>query len=669
VRDDEDTEQELSSIEFTSIELNEGMTGRASAGALSRAVVITLAMGVSLLGQQTAPAPAGAAPQGLIFGRVADAESGAAIPAVVLVLSSEPAAPNRPPRQILADAQGRFVFRNVAAGSYTLVTRIGGNGFSPSGFLVSGLGTQVGPYLNGAYGQRRPNGPAGAIDVVEGERVVDITVRLWRGASIDGTVFDEAGEPLVGLTVAAVRRTTDGRLLTGPTARTDDRGAYHLSTLAPGEYLVVVPQLQVLMPLSTVEAAAAGPLAQADALRLAMTMAPTSAAGGIRAGDSAVAPPSDAGATNSLAPVARGDRTFVYQTTFFPNVTATSRASPITLRSGEERTGVDLHLQPVAAVAVSGTLRDARGPVSNFGVRLLPADSDDGASALDVATTATDGRGAFSFPLVPSGRYTVAALRITPPPPPPGAPAPELPALGVWASQAIAVGDRPVRGLALTLRDGLTVSGRVEFQGASDKPVGAQAQPQVGLDRVPRLSRSMSIQFSARTDASGSFLVRDVMPGRFHVRVLDVPPTWSVQSATLGGREVLDAGFIVTDADITGLVVTYTDQPASITGTVRRRNGGPDVEAAVFLFPADRTKWADARAATRAFRTVRVSKTGTFALTNVIPGEYLVVAAADAAAGDWPDERFMSKLAASATTVRLGAGERPALALTTADIR
>lgn len=228
---------------------------------------------VSLVAQQTPGSQAPAPAQALILGRVVDADSGAAVSGVVLGLSSDAPSSGRP-RQVLTDAQGRFVFPNVSKGSYTIVAGMGGNGFSPSGFIVSGSGHQIGAYLNGGYGQRRPNGPLDTIELGETERVTDLVVRLWKGAAIDGTVFDEAGEPLVGLYVAAVRRSGDGRLLTGPTTRTDDRGAYHLGTLVPGEYLVVVPQLQVLMPLSTVEAATVTPLDPGIVARLASTSAP-----------------------------------------------------------------------------------------------------------------------------------------------------------------------------------------------------------------------------------------------------------------------------------------------------------------------------------------------------------------------------------------------------------
>ena len=115
--------------------------------------------------------------------------------------------------------------------------------------------------------------------------------------------------------------------------------------------------------------------------------------GGVRMGASiaTTAPPNLA---NGLAPERRGDATYAYQTTFSPAATAASRAVVVSVRAGESRVAVDVRLHPVRIVEVSGTLSDASGPVPNFGVHLMPTETGDGASVLEIAATATDGRGA-----------------------------------------------------------------------------------------------------------------------------------------------------------------------------------------------------------------------------------------------------------------------------------
>ena len=115
--------------------------------------------------------------------------------------------------------------------------------------------------------------------------------------------------------------------------------------------------------------------------------------------------------------------------------------------------------------------------------------------------------------------------------------------------------------------------------------------------------------------------------------------------------------------------MSFTDQPAELSGTVSNAKGGADPDASVFVFPADKARWPDARVSTRAFRTVRASKTGSFTMPNMIPGEYFVVAASDESAGDWPDERLLAKLGALASTVRVEPNQKQTVNLRTVTVR
>ena len=176
---------------------------------------------------QTPPA----APAGIVAGRIVDA-SGAAVPAAKVVLlqgpSPEGAVRGYPEgtAHVLSDDSGRFVFTGVAAGTYRIEADKPG-------------------WLTGSLGRRRPGGAGSTFDLAEGERRNDCVVALWRAAVIGGQVLDDAGDPLIGAEVRAVkqvfiagRRQADVPLR----ARTDDRGIYRFSGLLPGEYIVAVLQ-------------------------------------------------------------------------------------------------------------------------------------------------------------------------------------------------------------------------------------------------------------------------------------------------------------------------------------------------------------------------------------------------------------------------------------------
>lgn len=640
---------------------------------LAATAVLAASLLVAALAAQTpGTSGRGAAPaKGLIVGRVVDAVSNTPIASVIVSLSGAPLPSSI---RVMTDAKGRFLFRNVPRGSFSLRATIGGNveaaGFTP------GFGPHVGPYLVGGYGQRRPGGAFHTIDVGDGEQITDADIRLWQSGSIDGIVQDEAGEPLVAVFVAAARRSSDGRLLNGPSTRTDDRGAYHLSGLVPGDYVIVVPTMQAAIPPGTSdELAAATSRTTPLGARLANSGS-RSFTGGIQAGTSLIGL-ADWPNVNVLPPAPRDGALHVYQTTFAPSAATLAAAAAITIGPGEMRAGVDVSMHPVRAVAVSGTLTDNRGPVPNFGLRLFTREEDTGGVGFDIAFTSTDARGEFTFPLVPAGDYLLAARRyatthfgpdVVLPPAPPG-PESFSERYGAYAEQAVSVGEQDVSGLALQLRLPVTVSGRVVFRGSGKRPTAdVMRQLRVFVAPWQPTSRSFyAIPMSNGVDAKDGVTIPNVVPGKYFLTVTDSAAV-SLLSVAIGGKPVTEEPFAIGPDGLSGVTVELTDRPAAVTGSVRTRAGAADANAGVVLFPTNRARWQEIRPSSRLFRHVRVLKGGTFSVRPVLPGEYFVAAVADDATGQFPEQKFLESLAAVATTVNVGVGETSNVVLTTVDV-
>ena len=606
--------------------------------------------------------------KGLMVGRVLDATSNAPIAGVVVSLAGAPLPSSI---RVLTDAKGQFLFRNVPQGSFTLRATTGGN-VQNSGFSwAGGFGPQLGPYLSGGFGQRRPGGLLQSIDLADGEQIADVVIKLWQGGSIDGTVRDEAGEPLVDVFVAAARRTSDGQLLNGPSVRTDDRGAYRLATLIPGDYVIVVPQMQAAMPASASDTLATTTNRPLSA-KLANTLAPTFT-GGIAVGSSLVGT-TDRTSGNVLFPVPRENGLHIYQTTFAPSTTSLSAATAVRVGAGEARTGVDVSMRPVRAVAVSGTLADDLGAVANFGVRLFTLEGDTGAIAFDVGYTSTDARGRFTFPLVPPGTYRVVSQRfattqfgpdvVLPPPGPPRA----ADRVGAFAQQEIVVGDQDVSEIALRLGPGVEVSGRVVFRGSGQRPpADAIRQLLVFASPFTPPSRSFPVRpISDGVDAKDGFVIPYNAAGRYVLTVNDSASA-SLLSVSIGGKSVTERPIEIGTTNLSGVVIEMTDRPAEVTGTVRSRGGAPDANAGVVLFTTDRSRWRELRPGARMFRSVRTTKTGSFTLRPILPGEYFVAAIADDATAEFPELKFLEAMATVATTIRVGVSERSTVTLTTVD--
>jgi hypothetical protein len=633
-----------------------GVTALAVAAPLTGQVIVTDTQVTTQFpgaagGRGAAPMPMGT---GLIVGQAVEADSTRPVPGVLVTLSL----PGASPLRALADGQGRFAFRDLPKGRY--------------GITISKAG-----YVDGAHGRVRPAGPTLPIDLGEGQRLGGITIPIWKYAAIAGYVMDEQNEPLVGAQVRVLKRSIVGghwRLVPGPTDLTDDRGAYRIGALEPGEYVVAMPMSQSsdVSISSFVNLDGARDVVTFGNVAQARVAAVASAGGAIRVdsligGGGATPPPDEEG------------RPQAYPTQFYPGASTSTRAAAVSLGSGEERNGVDFQLKPVRTVRVTGSIIGPDGPAANMPVTLVPAETGDLSSPIETLSAFSDASGTFTFAAVPAGQYTLQASRgarggmpmemITqmgaggvavravtvtraggPPPPLPTEPT-------LWAETAVAVGTTDVDDIVVSLREGLKVSGSIQFDGGAARPPADQLSAiSVWLEPAnPRPGGSTSIR--GRVDPSGQFETMGVPPGHYFVRVAGAPQNWYFRGAMLGGQDVSDAPLALESENATGVMLTFTDRPADLSGQVTDANAG-DNAATVIIFPADSAAWSGYGSTTRRLRNVRADKDGRYSAQNLPPGDYLVAAVPDKQAGDWQNPKFLESLAQSATRVRIGAGEK-----------
>jgi hypothetical protein len=135
---------------------------------------------------------------------------------------------------------------------------------------------------------------------------------------------------------------------------------------------------------------------------------------------------------------------------------------------------------------------------------------------------------------------------------------------------------------------------------------------------------------------------------------MTAPESWTLKSVTLGGRDVADSGIDVKQ-DISGVVVTFTDHPTEVSGTVYDQAGRITPDFPIVIFSTDRTSWVSS---SRKVRQGRPSSDGAYRISGLPPGEYFVCAVTGVEQNELNDPKFLEQLAASSFKITLRDGQK-----------
>ena len=339
-------------------------------------------------------------------------------------------------------------------------------------------------WVTAPYGAKAIGRPGSALSLTDGQRAT-VAIRMARGAVITGTVLDQNGQPpAAGMSIRVLqyvyapvtgerRLNPVGRNSLGP----DERGAYRVYGLAPGDYYV-----------SAVGGQGFG--APGRDLHLTSDVDVEQAARAIQDGPSV-----------AVADVPQ--RTIGMSPVFYPGTPSVAQATLVTVRAGEERTGVDFTVQYVPAVHIEGTISLPGGTVPpGTQVNLIASDPSVSAIGFEGLRTArTSAGGTFSFAEVTPGQYKLAARTAVAAPDQ----APGPPSRWLWANLDLDVTGDDIRDLAVVLEDSLTVAGTVRFDSAD----GRSAPTSVRVSLQPEQSPGPVISAaSVAADPDGHFTHR-----------------------------------------------------------------------------------------------------------------------------------------------------------------
>ena len=574
-----------------------------------RAILCGLLVVVSVgtaAGRQLKPRLPGTA---AIAGRVIHAQSGATLSGVRVSLNeiNPPIGFGFHRDSVTTDNNGTFAFEGIPSGTYSL------------------RGQREG-YLEGGYGSRRPGAYEHWFEIQSGARLQEALVELWQEPSISGRVVDENNRPLVGAVIEAWPQRVAYWVSSGfrQSRPVGADGRYRISSLPPNDYLVVLRVHRRTQPLRS-EATGTWLVPHQLSTELYPRLW--------------IPPPDENGKPRT------------YGTVFAPGVTAPAQASVYQLRVGEALTDIDFVARTVVGVTVRGQLERASGkPIGDATeITLRHAGSPD---KIVVARAWLEKNPNFVFLDVPPGRYILEVQLLT------------------WTGSHTFMGEQPMTrmmvdvpaggldSVKVPIAEGTSLQGRLAWVGQSPRPqLSLWLRSYEHPYRFPEPGDSLM-----PADRRESFRISSIEAGRYAFRVLEATKLgWAVESMTLNGQNLAVEPVDPRDADITDVLVTVTDRPATVTGHVE--SGGLRVrDATVVMFPSDVRVWSRANAALMGYPTTRAVG-GSFRLAGVIPGDYLIAAVDDARLDDWPTESLLRDLQSLATPVTVSRGSVQTLVL------
>lgn len=466
-------------------------------------------------------------------------------------------------RAAATDDDGRFQVDDLQSGAYTVIARA-------PGFAVA---------QDDDDSSRRPHYRLGD----------SITITMMKGAVITGRVTTAGGEPVVAAPVRALRvRDVEGKRIGVQESAfnrfTDDRGIYRIYGLLPGGYVVA--------------AAVKG---------------------------------RSVGVWNAY---------YADVPTYYPS-SSRETAAEVVVRKGDEVTGIDIKHRGERGYTVSGTVSgqtdsSQRGPgIMIISVALSHASSRTSEAQ---ATVERDGSRGFEIAGVPEGDYDIEATQVSG-------------SEQGWASapRRIRVKGADVTGIVLAMRPLGSISGRfvleqVSTECKSTRP-GLIEETLLTLrhDERPTADRALARfkgDLSTAPSGSGEFAFRNLVDGRYRIGFQLPSEEWYVRDARLSGprasasSQVRDSAAVEgvpagnglslqSGQRVEGLSVFVAAGAARIGGRVLSAKVDEPLPADLHLHlvPAEP---ASAGEVLRFYETP-VRPDGTFAISNVAPGQYRAV--------------------------------------------
>jgi Carboxypeptidase regulatory-like domain len=455
-------------------------------------------------------------------------------------------------------------------------------------------------FVDQEYGQKTPNDPGSILTLVPGQQVNDLLFRLIPWAVIAGRILNEDGDPMPWVQVTALREVyTEGKRKLSPDAQetTNDLGEYRLFGLRPGRYFVSATYST--KNRGVMETGEAGPVEESSA---------------------------------------QG-----YVATYYPGTPDPAKAATITVKPGDEIPSVDILLQRVAAYKIRGRIYNmiTHRPGKDVSIMMLPRNSQMAGSVFNFEAAVLEKDGSFVLNDILPGSYTLTAYWFDE-------------GKSYVAKQNIDVGNADVEGVTLTIAPGVTINGRVIWDG----------KPSLEGDElsISPYATEQGIDFdgAARVAPNGSFTLKDISEDTYHLSVNGMSKDCYIKDIRYGTADALYDGFAVQRGTDASLEVTLSSRGARVQGTVADADGLPVAGVWVVLVPEEAH-----RGQMQMYKETTTDQYGHFELRGIPPGEYKLFSWEEAENGAWQDPEFLKPFEEKGEEVKLQEDDHKTMNLTT----
>jgi Carboxypeptidase regulatory-like domain len=402
------------------------------------------------------------------------------------------------------DEAGRFRFAAVEPGEYDLTAEKAG-------------------FLDGSYGAKTIDEAGSLLRVSGGERMQDLVLLLFPGASISGQVLDADGDPVSDDQVILwTREKRRGGMRPSHADQTasNHRGEYRFDGLPPGTYYVAA--------------------SNAGSRGYAARRVPVDSSGNV---------------------------TKLYDlTTFYPGALSLAEAQGVTVESGQEQSGIDIRIRRGPVLSVKGRIAAISDPAGRY---TLSARVDDGAGwASEQAKILPNGD--FVFPALPPGKHRLTLSHQGPN------------GLQMIGRAEVELTDQDVMGVVIAPFKPAQVRVRVLMEGEEDRPL-TTGSVFLNQGEDPDDRRDQLMQYQPQ---DGAFTINNIPPGKYQVWFNNAPDGY-LKSVQSGDRVLDADAVEVGEGAAIDLLMTFSKNVASLSGDVELPADQPKAPVEVLALPEE----------------------------------------------------------------------------------